>query len=131
MINYNVRLVIKKEGIDILKNSLNEEDIKNILSNTDIKRIIDDLVYIGWNQLNSENLFLLQNGLFYVGYNDITYRMISIGEDITDVQEEYFTSDKDKNVNIPFPSLVRTFDEKDMEQQLKGYVNSTKETIEF
>lgn len=131
MTDYNVRLIIKKEGIDILKNSLKEADINDILSNTDIKRIVDDLVYIGWSKLNSENLLSLKKCLFDVGYNDITYRMISIGEDITDIQEEYFTSYEDKSVNIPFPSLIRTFDENDMEQQLKGYVNSTKETIEF
>ena len=38
-----------------------------------------------------------------------------MGEELTDVQEESYTSPKDVKVDIPYPSVIRTFDENDIE----------------
>ncbi len=118
MTNYQIRLILKKEGLDLLSNT----SLKDIIKSADINKSFGDLTYIGWNSLNAESCLLLKNKIFDVGYNDISYRMTCIGEDLTDIEEEQYTSYNDENNNIPFPSVIRTFDEKDMENQLNGYL---------
>lgn len=124
MTDYTVRLVVKKEGLDLINKELektNDESLKNLIEKADINKRFRDLVYLGWNELNSERYLFLQHSLFEVGYNDISYRITGMGEELTDVQEESYTSTKDTNVIIPYPSVIRSFDEDDMEKQMIGY----------
>ena len=62
-----------------------------------------------------------------MGCNDISYRITGIGEELTDVQEESYTSPKDVKVDIPYPSVIRTFDENDIEKQMTGYIKYLEE----
>lgn len=129
MTNYNVRLVIKQEGLEIINEELekaDDESLKNLIKSADINKTYRDLVYLGWNDFNSEKYLFLQEILFEVGCNDISYRITGIGEEITDVQEENYTSKRDENVIIPYPSVIRTFDENDIKQQMNGYVKYLK-----
>lgn len=129
MTNYNVRLVIKQEGLEIINKELekaDDESLKNLIKSADINKTYRDLVYLGWNDFNSEKYLFLQEILFEVGCNDISYRITGIGEEITDVQEENYTSKRDENVIIPYPSVIRTFDENDIKQQMNGYVKYLK-----
>lgn len=129
MTDYNVRLVIKQEGVDLINKELektNDETLKNLIKKADINKTFRDLVYLGWNELDSERYLFLQHRLFDVGCNDITYRITGMGEELTDVQEESYTSPKDANVIIPYPSVIRTFDESDIEKQMTGYTKYLK-----
>ena len=56
--------------------------------------------------------------------------MTTIGEELQDIYEYYYTSTEDEVDNIPFPSIVRDFDEKDMIQQLKAYEKYQKMLVE-
>lgn len=124
MTDYTVRLVIKQEGLNLINKELEknkDESLRNLIKNADINKKFGNLIYLGWNELNSERYFFLQHRLFDVGYNDISYRITGMGEELTDVQEESYTSTKDTNVIIPYPSVIRTFDENDIEKQMNGY----------
>ena len=130
MTDYNVRLVIKQEGIDLINKELertNDEALKNLIKKADINKTFRNLVYLGWNELDSERYLFLQHRLFDVGCNDISYRITGIGEELTDVQEESYTSPKDVKVDIPYPSVIRTFDENDIEKQMTGYIKYLEE----
>ena len=130
MTDYKVRLVIKQEGIDLINKELertNDEALKNLIKKADINKTFRNLVYLGWNELDSERYLFLQHRLFDVGCNDISYRITGIGEELTDVQEESYTSPKDVKVDIPYPSVIRTFDEIDIEKQMTGYINYLEE----
>ena len=98
----------------------------------DINKSIGYMVYLGWNKLNSESYVFLQDVVLELENNDMSYKMTSIGEDLTDIQEDYYTGSTDENMNIviPFPPIINTFDDMDMEQQLAKYeewqrINST------
>jgi hypothetical protein len=130
MTDYKVRLVIKQEGIDLINKELertNDEALKNLIKKADINKTFRNLVYLGWNELDSERYLFLQHRLFDVGCNDISYRITGIGEELTDVQEESYTSPKDVKVDIPYPSVIRTFDENDIEKQMTGYIKYLEE----
>lgn len=122
MSDYNVRIILKEEGLNILSNKL--EDGKEILNNADINKKVGNLILLGWNKLNSQNFYLLQHRLYEIGYEDISYRMSCIGESLEDIQEYAHTSEKDKNDYIPFPSIIRTFDDKEIENDLNIYFNN-------
>lgn len=63
---------------------------------------------------------------------EISYRMTGIGEETDNIQEDKYTSKEDEKKGIPYPSLVRTFDEEDMESELKLYTaRIEKDTIEL
>ena len=83
MTDYKVRLVIKQEGIDLINKELertNDEALKNLIKKADINKTFRNLVYLGWNELDSERYLFLQHRLFDVGCNDISYRITGIGE---------------------------------------------------
>lgn len=129
MTDYKVRLVIKQEGLDLINKELektDDESLKNLIKSADINKTYKNLVYLGWNELNSKKYLFLQRQLFEVGYNDISYRITGLGEEMSDIQEESYTSPKDVNVIIPYPSVIRTFDESDIEKQMNGYAKYLK-----
>ena len=133
MSDFNVRLVTKKQGLEILKNS---EIFKDILSRANINKTFGDLIYLGWKELNSENHFLLEKEIYKLQDNNITYRMTTIGEEMDNIYEDSYTATGEEVEDIPFPSLIRDFDEDDMEHQLRGYEIyqkrlEEKDTIEY
>lgn len=95
----------------------------------DINKSIGNMMYIGWNKLSSEFYFFLRSIELELEDNDISYRITSIGENLKDVQEDYYTASTDENINIeiPFPSVIRTFDDMDFEQQMTGYMKYLEE----
>ena len=60
----------------------------------------------------------------------LSFRLTIIGEYDEDIEESIYTSPKDEEKNIPHPSVIRSFDEKDMEEQLKGYDNYINNTTD-
>ena len=118
MSDFNVRLVTKKQGLEMLKDDI---QFNYMLSQAEITKSFADLIYVGWKELNSESYFLLQQKVQELENNDISYRMTTIGEEIDNIYEDSYTATGEQVEDIPFPSLIRDFDEKDMEQQLEGY----------
>ena len=125
---FNIRLIIKKESLEIVKKD--NEKFSDVLSKAEINKSFDNLAYIGWKELNSELFYILLENIYELKDKNISYRMTTIGEELQDIYEYYYTSTEDEVDNIPFPSIVRDFDEKDMIQQLKAYEKYQKMLVE-
>lgn len=134
-----VRLVTKIESIEVLKQLLeksNDETIADILEDADINKTYGDIVYLGWDSLRSSSVDLIESSMIELEDQELSYRLTIIGDATEEIEELYYTSDKDDKKDIPYPSVIRAFDEKDMETQLKGYDSyikreNEKETIEY
>lgn len=122
MTNKDVRLITKKEAIKLFEN-INNVILRNIISSADIKQEYGDIVYLGWNSLNSNSVTLLEASMIDLEDQELSYRLTIIGNTLEEIEELYYTAIEDDKKNIPYPSVIRTFDEKDMEEQLKGYNN--------
>ena len=135
----DVRLVTKKESIEVLKQLLeksNDETMADILDEADINKTYGDIVYLGWNYIRSSAVDLIGSSMIELEDQELSYRLTIIGDATEEIEELHYTSDKDDKLDIPYPSIIRTFDEKDMERQLTGYENyinreNEKETIEY
>lgn len=134
-----VRLVTKIESIEVLKQLLeksNDETMADILDEADINKTYGDIVYLGWNYLLSSSVDLIESSMIELEDQELSYRLTIIGDATEEIEELHYTSDKDGKIDIPYPSIIRTFDEKDIERQLTGYDSyikreNEKETIEY
>lgn len=133
MSNKNVRLITKKESIEVMKQLLEKVDEKallDIINSADIKQEYGDIVYLGWNSLRSNCVKLLEGSMIELEDQELSYRLTIIGDSIEEIEELYYTSPEDDEKDIPYPSIIRSFDEKDMEEQLKGYENYIKRSLD-
>ena len=136
---YDVRLVTKSESIEVLKQLLeksNGKTMADILECAHINKTFGNIVYLGWNHLISSSTNLIESSMVELEDQELSYRLTLIGGATEEIEESYYTSPPDEELDIPFPSVIRTFDEKDMEMQLKGYDNyikreDEKEIIEY
>ena len=125
----DVRLITKLESIEVLKQLLEKSDgetMADIIENAGINKTFGDIVYLGWNYFPSSYTDLIESSMLELEDQDLSYRLTIIGDSTEEIEESYYTSPKDEHLDIPFPSIIRTFDEKDMEIQLKGYENFIK-----
>lgn len=133
MSNKNVRLITKKESIEVMKQLLEKVDEKallDIINSADIKQEYEDIVYLGWNSLRSNCVKLLEGSMIELEDQELSYRLTVIGDSIEEIEELHYTSPEDDEKDIPYPSIIRSFDEKDMEEQLKGYENYIKRSLD-
>lgn len=133
MSNKNVRLITKKESIEVMKQLLEKVDEKallDIINSADIKQEYGDIVYLGWNSLRSNCVKLLEGSMIELEDQELSYRLTIIGDSIEEIEELHYTSPEDDEKDIPYPSIIRSFDEKDMEEQLKGYENYIKTSLD-
>lgn len=133
MSNKNVRLITKKESIEVLKQLLEKVDEKaliDIINSADIKQEHGDIVYLGWNSLMENCVKLLEGSMIELEDQELSYRLTIIGDSIEEIEELHYTSPEDDEKDIPYPSIIRSFDEKDMEEQLKGYENYIKRSLD-
>lgn len=135
----DVRLITKTESIEVLKQLLERVDgetIGDIIESADINKTYGDIVYLGWNYLQVTHVEVIENSMIELEDQELSYRLTIIGDTTEEIEESFYTSTKDEEKNIPYPSIIRTFDERDMEEQLKGYDNyikreNEKESIEY
>ena len=50
---------------------------------------------------------------------EYSYRYMRIGEEYDDVEEQYCDGEKDKNIFLEYPSMIREFDDEYVKEQLK------------
>lgn len=127
----DVRLIAKINAIDILNNlteKINNETMKDIIKSADINKTYGDIVYIGWEYIDEPTAELIENSMYELEEQDLSYRLTIIGEYDEEIEEYHHTSLNDEEKNIPYPSVIRSFDEKDMEEQLNGYNNYINKT---
>lgn len=129
----DIRLIIKKSSLG----KLIQEDskIEEIIEDADINKTYGILLYLGWDYVRGKVVDTLSDALYSISNEEISYRLTIIGENLEDIEEQSYTAKEDENLNIPFPSIIRTFDEKDLERQMDYFIlnkeNPPKEDIDI
>lgn len=129
----DIRLIIKKSSLG----KLIQEDskIEEIIEDADINKTYGILLYLGWDDVRGKVVDTLSDALYSISNEEISYRLTIIGENLEDIEEQSYTAKEDENLNIPFPSIIRTFDEKDLERQMDYFIlnkeNPQKEDIDI
>lgn len=129
----DIRLIIKKSSLG----KLIQEDskIEEIIEDADINKTYGILLYLGWDYVRGKVVDTLSDALYSISNEEISYRLTIIGENLEDIEEQSYTAKEDENLNIPFPSIIRTFDEKDLERQMDYFIlnkeNLQKEDIDI
>jgi len=129
----DVRMITTTNAFNILNElteQVNGETIKDIIESADINKTYGDIVYIGWDYIDEPTAELIESSMYELEENDVSFRLTIIGEYDEDIEESIYTSPNDEEKNIPHPSVIRSFDEKDMEEQLKGYDNYINNTTD-
>jgi len=118
----DVRLITTKKGFTFMENQAKaDSEIKEAIDWLEIKKEYANIKYMGWNDINSQAVDVIQNFTSELEDRNISYRLSIIGENLGDIQEYDYTAPKDEKKYIPYPSLNRSFDEADMEQQFGYY----------
>lgn len=119
----DVRIVVSKKGYEKLeefvKKYLKDKELDeaeyNLLERAEIKHECKNLYYIGWNWIKwdegyYEDAKAIMEGLSYLVENNLAYRYVRIGEDLTDMEENFYDSEQDEDV-LDFPFILRRFDD--------------------
>lgn len=129
----DIRLIIKKSSLEKLIQE--DSEIEEIIENADINKTYGILLYLGWDDVRGKVVDTLSDALYSISNEEISYRLTIIGENLEDIEEQSYTAKEDENLNIPFPSIIRTFDEKDLERQMDYFIlnkeNPQKEEIDI
>ena len=129
----DIRLIIKKSSLEKLIQE--DSEIEEIIENADINKTYGILLYLGWDDVRGKVVDTLSDALYSISNEEISYRLTIIGENLEDNEEQSYTAKEDENLNIPFRSIIRTFDEKDLERQMDYFIlnkeNPQKEDIDI
>lgn len=129
----DIRLIIKKSSLEKLIQE--DSEIEEIIESADINKTYGILLYLGWDDVRGKVVDTLSDALYSISNEEISYRLTIIGENLEDIEEQSYTAKEDENLNIPFPSIIRTFDEKDLERQMDYFIlnkeNPQKEDIDI
>ena len=129
----DIRLIIKKSSLGKLIQE--DSEIEEIIEDADINKTYGILLYLGWDDVRGKVVDTLSDALYSISNEEISYRLTIIGENLEDIEEQSYTAKEDENFNIPFPSIIRTFDEKDLERQMDYFIlnkeNPQKEDIDI
>lgn len=126
----DVRVIVSKKGYKKLRKYVDEEAKKlatpnydyNLLNSTDILKVNhigdNDEILIGWNYIKwyesnepgwYDEVRIIMEGLKQLREDRMSYRFSRIGEDLTDIEEDFWDEDED-----PIDSYVyieRCFDD--------------------
>lgn len=129
----DIRLIIKRSSLGKLIQE--DSEIEEIIEDADINKTYGILLYLGWDDVRGKVVDTLSDALYSISNEEISYRLTIIGENLEDIEEQSYTAKEDENLNIPFPSIIRTFDEKDLERQMDYFIlnkeNPQKEDIDI
>lgn len=127
-----VRLITTKEGFNILKQMrhfINDDYLPTVLENTTIKKEFGKVIYLGWDNVYLAKETLIKESVIDLEEHDVPYTLSILGEYQENELEEFFYNSKNKEIKeLPFPSVIRNFDEKDIEEQLSYYKKDIKNT---
>ncbi len=115
-----IRIITSKEGYEKLnefvEQYLKDTEEDNLLKECDIKNIGKGQCYFGWNDVKwYENDFkdvdAIMEGLNYLGENEYSYRYMRMGENYEDIEEQFYDGEKDEDIYLEYPSMIREFDD--------------------
>lgn len=122
----DIRIVTSKKGYEVLrefvKKYLEEKDLDtkeyNLLECLEVKAEDKEQIYFGWNSIKwydgcegYEDVDAIVQGIDHLGENEYSYRYMIIGESYDDIEEQYYDGEKDNNINLEYPSMIREFDD--------------------
>lgn len=128
----NIRIITTKEGYTEVKKSMEAAIYKNgtyrLLYKLESQKEFKDIVYLSWKELKQSDISILKSVLDKLEAKDITYRIAIIRSNFDiNIEENHYTSAKDQEKKIPFPSFIQIFDENDIERRLNNYLNKQNE----
>lgn len=117
----DIRIITSKDGFEKLKEFVKEylkehnEDY-NLLEECDIKQEGKKQYYLGWNYVkwyenDYTNVDAIMEGLNHLGENEYSYRYMRIGESYDDIEEQSYDGEKDENIYLEYPNMIREFDD--------------------
>lgn len=135
MYRLDYRLLTTTKGLEIIKKNCKDELLLEKIENADIKNSAGEIVYLGWNRLNNDRVHDIENLLYELEEQDITYKTAIMGENFDDVSTYKYVSSKDKKGDIPTPDISRVFNDDEINNSLQKIKEKTKlsefETIEY
>lgn len=120
----DVRMITTMEGYKCVQDCVAEQNDVEILLQPDIEKQYNDIVYLGWSDIKGMEVDTLKDICDELIDRDITFRSMYLGETLDDIEENAHTNQNDEDKYIPYPSIVRNFDDKETEKELRGYTNS-------
>ena len=130
MYRTDIRLVVKKEGFEVLKELCKAEKnefLNDLMDEKNIKNKIADIVYLGWNNANYTMVEFIKDSLYKLEDDDISYNIAIRGENNDDVEIYGNIAEKDIGKKIPEPYIERSFNEDEIKQEIEEYAKSFKE----
>ena len=130
MYRTDIRLVVKKEGFEVLKELCKAEEnefLNDLMDEKNIKNKIADIVYLGWNNANYTMVEFIKDSLYKLEDDDISYNIAIRGENNDDVEIYGNIAEKDIGKKIPEPYIERSFNEDEIKQEIEEYAKSFKE----
>lgn len=125
----DIRIVTSKEGFEKLqefvRNHLkkNKENY-NLLEECDIKQEGKNQCYFGWNYVkwyehDYPEVVAIMEGLSHLGENEYSYRYMRIGESYDDIEEQSYDGEKENEIDLEYPNMLREFDDEYIIQSIK------------
>lgn len=125
----DIRIVTSKEGFEKLqefvRNHLkkNKENY-NLLEECDIKQEGKNQCYFGWNWVkwyehDYPEVVAIMEGLNHLGENEYSYRYMRIGESYEDIEEQSYDGEKENEIDLEYPNMLREFDDEYIIQSIK------------
>lgn len=125
----DIRIITSKDGFEKLKEFIkeylkdNKEDY-NLLEECDIKEEGKEQCYFGWNYVkwyehDYPEVIAIMEGLNHLGENEYSYRYMRIGESYDDIEEQSYDGEKDENIYLEYPNMLREFDDNYIIESIK------------
>ena len=125
----DIRIITSKDGFERLKEFIkeylkdNKEDY-NLLEECDIKEEGKEQCYFGWNYVkwyehDYPEVIAIMEGLNHLGENEYSYRYMRIGESYDDIEEQSYDGEKDENIYLEYPNMLREFDDNYIIESIK------------
>lgn len=116
----DIRITTSKEGFKVLsefaKDYLGKKNKEYDLLN-DLELMVEgkEQCYFGWNYVKwydgYNEVDAIMKGLDYLQDNDYSYRYMRIGESYDDCEEQSYDGEKDENIDLEYPNMIRGFDD--------------------
>ena len=118
----DVRISLSINGVQELSNYVddffeknNVDEQYNILHCMDVSHRSKDTVYCGWNDIKwyetQPEIMAIVLGIEHLKKNEYSTRFIRIGQEYDDIYQCFTDGNKDKNIDVEYPSMIRRFDD--------------------
>ncbi len=116
----DIRITTSKEGFKVLS-EFAKKYLENKNKDYDLLKDLDLMVegkeqcYFGWDYVKwydgYNDVDAIMKGLEYLEDNNYSYRYMRIGESYDDCEEQSYDGEKDENIYLEYPNMIRDFDD--------------------